>query len=189
MRTVNVRWDGALERFTALGTHRGQELVINAPHTPGAHHPPTGFSATELLLAGAAACSAWDVLEILRKRREQISSLEVTVEGHQQADPPWTYERLVLHFRIAGTNLVPSVMSRVLRLSIVGYCSVLATLRGVAQIEATLELVDAEGVSSGRLSVSLDVEPVESAESAESAESEPATDADIDVDAPITDED
>lgn len=159
MRTVNVAWDGALEHFTALGTHRGHELVINAPHAPGAHHPPTGFSATELLLAGAAACSAWDVLEILRKRREEITSLEVTVEGHQQPDPPWTYQRLVLHFRIGGTNLVAEVMSRVVRLSIVGYCSVLATLRGVAQVEATVELVDGEGKSSGRLPVSLDVEP------------------------------
>jgi len=176
MRTVNVTWDQALERFTALGTHEGRDIVVNAPHAPDSHHPPTGFSATELLLAGAGACSAWDMLEILRKRREAVTSLAVTVEGHQQADPPWTYQRLVLHFRIGGSDLVPSVLSRVVRLSIVGYCSVLATLRGVAQVEATLELVDAEGLSSGRLPVSLEVEPIES---------EPA----LEADAPATDED
>ena len=175
MRTVNVAWDGALEHFTALGTHRGHELVINAPHPPGAHHPPTGFSATELLLAGAGACAAWDVLEILRKRREQITSLSVTVEGHQQADPPWTYQRLVLHFRVGGANVVASVLSRVVRLSMVGYCSVLATLRGVAQVEATLELVDDEGVSSGRLPIELDVQP-------------PDLLAALDADEPATDE-
>ena len=176
MRTVNVKWDGALEHFTALGTHRGQELVINAPHTPAAHHPPTGFSATELLLAGAAACSAWDVLEILRKRREQVTSLDVEIEGHQQPDPPWTYQRLVLHYRIGGTDLVPGVLSRVVRLSIVGYCSVLATLRGVAQVEATLELIDDTGMSSGRLPVSLEVEPPDMAIAP-------------DADPPVTDED
>jgi putative redox protein len=181
MRTVNVAWDGALEQFTALGTHDGRDVVINAPHPPGSHHPPTGFSATELLLAGAGACSAWDVLEILRKRREQITSLEVTVEGHQQADPPWTYQRLVLHYRIGGSNLVPSVLTRVVRLSIVGYCSVLTTVRGVAQLEATLELVDAEGLSSGRLPVNLAVEPLDAAE-------EPAI-GDLGADTPVTDED
>lgn len=185
MRTVNVAWDPALEQFTAQGTHRGHELVINAPHAPDSHHPPTGFSATELLLAGAAACSAWDVLEILRKRREQISSLEVTVEGHQQADPPWTYQRLVLHYRVGGTDLVPTVLSRVVRLSIVGYCSVLATLRGVAGVEATLELVDAQGVSSGRLPVNL-AEPPDAAVAPEAD----SLDADsLDADLPATDED
>jgi putative redox protein len=159
MRTVNIAWDQALERFTALGTHRDMEIAINAPHAPDSHHPPTGFSATELLLAGAGACAAWDVLEIVRKRHEQIASLDVTVEGHQASDPPWTYQRLVLHFRIEGVNLVPGVLTRVIRLSVVGYCSVLSTLRGVAKVEATLELIDGDGKSSGRLPVDVGVPP------------------------------
>ena len=177
MRTVSVAWDPTAQRFTALGGHAGQEISINAPHAAGTHHPPTGFSATELLLAAAGACSAWDVIEILRKRREEITSLDVTVEGHQAPNPPWTYERVVLHFRILGAGLAPAVMQRVVRLSCVRYCSVLATMRGVALLEATVELLDADGTSSGRLPVSLRATPAETLELVTLVEP-PATDED-----------
>lgn len=164
MRTVSVAWDPTAERFTGQGGHPGQEIMINAPHAVGTHHPPTGFSATELLLAAAGACSAWDVLEILRKQREEITSLDVTVEGHQEPTPPWAYERVVLHFRIAGAGLAPAVLQRVVRLSCVRYCSVLATMRGVSGLEATVELLDTDGTSSGRLPVSLSATAAETLE-------------------------
>jgi len=110
---------------------------------------------------------------MLRKRRADIAELEVEVEGHQAADPPWQYERVVLHYRLQGTSLHWPVLERVVRLACVRYCSVLATLGGVAEIEATLELLGADGASSGRLPVRLDVglaEPLE--------ETEPAADED-----------
>lgn len=155
MRTVSVSWAKADERFVALGTHADRAIVINAPHHDGAMRGPTGFSATELLLAGAGACAAWDVVEILRKRRAQIASLDVTVEGHQQPDPPWTYRRVALHFRVAGDNLSVPVMARVIRLSIVRYCSVITTVAGVAAIEATVELLAADGSATGRRPIEL----------------------------------
>jgi putative redox protein len=155
MRTVVVSWEPTLERFTAEGTHRGAQIAINAPHAASSHHPPTGFSATELLLAGAGACAAWDALEILRKRRQQVRALDVSVEGEQAPDPPWTYRSLTLHFRVEGSDVPLAVLSRIIRLSIVGYCSVLSTLRGVARIEATIEQVADDGQSSGRRPVEL----------------------------------
>ncbi len=155
MRSVTVSWDKAEERFVALGTHPGRSIVINAPHHEGTKRAPTGFSATELLLAGAGACAAWDVVEILRKRRTQISSLDVTVEGQQQPDPPWAYRRVILHFRVAGDNLTLPVIARVIRLSVVRYCSVISTLAGVAAIEATVELVATDGSTTGRRPIEL----------------------------------
>ncbi|HEY7599456.1 MAG TPA: OsmC family protein [Candidatus Limnocylindrales bacterium] len=131
--------------------------MLNAPPRPDEPaRPPTGFSPTELLLAGAAACSAWDVIEIVRKRRADLAALDVEVEGFQADDPPWHYERMVLHFRLTASRLTVGVLERVVRLSVVRYCSVIATLRGVARIEATAELVDLAGNSSGRRSVRLD---------------------------------
>jgi putative redox protein len=155
MRTVAVSWDKEGGRFTALGRHRGQTLLINAPAEADEKHPPTGFSATELLLAGAGACSAWDVVEILRKRRHDISALDVSVEGHQDDDPPWAYRRVALHFRVAGEGLKVPVLARVIRLSIVRYCSVISTLAGVAAIEATVELIGADGSTTGRVPIEL----------------------------------
>lgn len=155
MRTVSVSWDKQAGRFSASGRHAGQVISINAPALPGEVRAPTGFSATELLLAGAGACSAWDVVEILRKRRAHVDAVDVAVEGHQDADPPWTYRRVVLHFRLVGRDLKVAVLARVIRLSIVRYCSVITTLAGVAAIEATVELVEADGTTTGRVPIEL----------------------------------
>jgi len=104
---------------------------------------------------------------MLRKRRADITELEVEVEGDQAADPPWHYEHVVLHYRLRGTGLRWPVLERVVRLACVRYCSVLGTLRGVARIEATLELVELDGVSSGPLPVRLEVAADELLEVAE----------------------
>ena len=155
MRTVTVSWDKGEGRFVALGTHRERSIYINAPAERRSGRPPTGFSATELLLAGAGACAAWDVVEILRKRRARVSALDVTVESDQLPDPPWTYQRIALHFRVACEEMRIPVLARIVRLSIVRYCSVITTVAGVATIEATVELVDGSGKSDGRRPVEL----------------------------------
>ncbi|HEY8135296.1 MAG TPA: OsmC family protein [Candidatus Limnocylindrales bacterium] len=156
MRTVKVSWDKEAGRFTALGRHPGQQIAINAPAAPSEENrAPTGFSATELLLAGAGSCAAWDVVEILRKRRADVAALDVEVEGQQDADPPWTYRAVALHFRVNGVGLKVPVLARVVRLAIVRYCSVITTLAGVAAISATIELVEPDGSSTGRVRIEL----------------------------------
>jgi putative redox protein len=155
MRTVSVWWDPLGGRFVAGGSHPGKTIEINAPRMPDETRGSTGFSATELLLAGAGACSVWDVVEILRKRRTDVSALDVIVEGHQDPEPPWTYRRVVLHYRIAGAGLKVPVLARVIRLGIVRYCSVITTIAGVAAIEATVELIAPDGTSSGRRPIEL----------------------------------
>ena len=155
MRTVSVSWDKEGDRFVALGSQAVYSIPINAPRAPEETRGSTGFSATELLLAGAGACSACDVVEILRKRRTAFSSFDVTVEGYQQDDPPWTYRRVALHYRVAGDGLTFAVLARVVRLSIVRYCSVITTIAAAAAIEATVELVGADGTSTGRMHVEL----------------------------------
>jgi putative redox protein len=158
MRSVSVSWDRDGGRFVALGSHADQPISINAPRAEDATESgSTGFSATELLLAGAGACSAWDVLEILRKRRALIASLDIVVEGTQQADPPWSYERVALHYRVAGDGLTFPVIGRVIRLSIVRYCSVITTIAAAAAIEATVELVGQDGASTGRRHIELSI--------------------------------
>lgn len=141
MRSVTVIWEPHAEQFSATGTHLGHTIEINAPRLdPDA--PPTGFSPTELLLAGAGACAAWDVIGIMRKRRRPLTSLAVRVEGHQTQKPPHAYDLLRLHFTVSGHDLDEAELRRVLRLSLDRYCSVLATIRPATKIEETIEIVD-----------------------------------------------
>jgi putative redox protein len=139
VRTVTVVWHPDQDRFEARGTHP-ISIPINAPHGGG---PATGFSATELLLAGAGSCSTWDVVEIMRKARQQLSALEVEVVGDQATTEPWQYERLRLRYTFRGRNLDRRGAERAVALSVEKYCSVLATLRGVATVETEVVVEEA----------------------------------------------
>ncbi|MDQ3492631.1 MAG: OsmC family protein [Chloroflexota bacterium] len=141
MRTVSVAWDGQAERFTASGTHPGQTIDINAPHEPDSDHPPTGFSASELILAGVGSCAAWDIVEILRKGRQDVTAIDVRVEGTQDAEQPWPYRSIVLHFTIRGRAVSETAVERAIALSTDRYCSAIATVRGVAEIGTSFEVV------------------------------------------------
>lgn len=146
MRTVDVAWDQVAERFTANGTIRGHEIAINAPAQPDVKRRPTGFSASELLLAGIGSCSAWDVVEVLRKTRTAVADLSVRVTGEQDADPPWAYRAIHLHYTFTGTDIDPAVVERAIRLSVDKYCSVIATVRASAAVTDSFEIVEEAAV-------------------------------------------
>ena len=139
MKVVTVTWQPEQERFEAEGTLRGHTVTLNGPH----HGRPTGFSPSELLLASAGSCSAWDVVEILRKKRQDVAAVEVEVAGEQATEPPWPFRRITLTYRVRGRGLQEAAVQRAVQLSVERYCSVLATVRGVARISTEVQIVDA----------------------------------------------
>lgn len=147
MRTVDVTWDQVAGTFRASGAVAGHDITINAPGLPGEPHPGTGFSAADLLLAGVGACSAWDVVEILRKARQEVSDLSVRVTAEQEPDPPWTVRAVTIHFQVRGSGVDRGVVERAVRLSVDRYCSVIATVRGAAKVTDTIEIIDEAAVA------------------------------------------
>jgi len=141
VRTVKVAWDGEAERFTASGSHPGQTISVNAPHEPASDHPATGFSASELILAGVGSCAAWDIVEIMHKGRQDVTGIDVRVEGTQDPERPWPYRSIVLHFTIRGRGVSETAVERAVALSTDRYCSAIATVRGVAEIATSFEVV------------------------------------------------
>lgn len=146
MKAVDITWQPAEERFLAVGSNE-TACTINAPHRD-LDAPWTGFSPAELLLAAAGTCSAWDVVEILRKQRQVVEGISVRVTGEQAEEPPWAYTEVVLHFTIKGHAVDRGLAERAVRLSEEKYCSVTATIRGVARVD--FELTIEETGSAGR---------------------------------------
>ena len=140
MRTVTVAWHPQDERFTAIGTHPGQSIGINAPHPVGIPHAATGFSPAELLLASIGSCSAWDLVQILQKGRHPLEGVEVRVTGEQSSEAPYAYHTIAVHFIVRG-SVRKAAVERAVRLSCERYCSVIATVRGVATVISTFEIV------------------------------------------------
>lgn len=96
---------------------------------------------SDLLLISLAACSGHDVVMILERQRQTITGLSISVEGKQMADPPYAFTDIHLHYLVEGANLDDSKVRRAINLSEEKYCSVAATVRGVANITHSYELV------------------------------------------------
>ena len=82
-------------------------------------------------------------MEILRKQRQDLTALEVSVEGEQLDSPPFAFARVTLVFLASGHGLDPVKVQRAVAMSEERYCSVIATIRGVAQITCRSEVVEA----------------------------------------------
>ena len=99
------------------------------------------MKASDLLLVALAACTAVDVVEILTKKRIHLSNLEISANGEQDNDPPWTFRKIHLHYQVEGEGLTAKAVEQAIQLSEEKYCSVASTLRGVALITTSFELL------------------------------------------------
>jgi len=150
VKTVTIDWDPVAERFVAEGGNRGQRVDINAPHLlpdGQGRHGPSGFSASELLLAAAGSCAAWDVVEIVHKQRQDVLGMTLHVDGDQSAEPPWAYQSVVLRFSVWGRGLDEVALRRAITLAVDRYCSVVATIRGVASVTTVVEVAEVAEVA------------------------------------------
>jgi putative redox protein len=134
MGQVNVTW---VKDFTFVGTDStNHSVVISSPKDD------VGVKPSELLLVSLGACTSYDVVNILTKKRAKITGLQVAVSGEQDEDPPWTFRKLHIHYRISGANLKLEDVEKAIQLSEEKYCSVSATLKHAAEITYDVEVVE-----------------------------------------------
>ncbi len=128
-KTVRVKW---VEKLQFVGTDSTKHSLVMSGHDKA---NGTGMSPSQLLMVSLGGCTAYDVVEILRKKRQDLVDLEVTVTGEQADEgPPWPYKRIHIHYALWGRGLKEKAVRDAIALSEEKYCSVAATLRGVAEI-------------------------------------------------------
>jgi putative redox protein len=132
------------KQFMAVDSSRHSVVVSTQDEGNG-----VGCKPSELLLVALASCTAVDVVDILAKKRTPLSGLEIEVKGEQDANPPWAYRHIHLIYRLRGEKLTPAGVEQAIRLSEEKYCSVAATIRGVAEItwEYHLEALETAGLA------------------------------------------
>lgn len=123
----------------------GHTLVLDAPTGAGASFQ--GFKPAHALLAALASCTGIDVVSILKKQRQQLTGLEINVTGYQRPEPPTPYEEINVEYVLHGVGLDEDAVRRAIKLSEEKYCTVEATIRGVAKVTSSYRILE-EGKSS-----------------------------------------
>jgi len=134
MGTATVKW---IEGKQFIGVDSTQHSVVLSTPDEG-----IGIKPSDLLLIAVASCTAVDVVEILEKKRMALTYLEISSSGEQDQDPPWTFRKIHLHFKIGGKNLTEKAVEQAIQLSEEKYCSVAATVRATAQITTDFEILE-----------------------------------------------
>ena len=111
---------------------RSRARADDAPEIQFDAGPPERRSAPSPMqgvLLAAMACTASDVVEILRKQRVAFESFEIDAEAQRAADHPKVFTKIHLHFRIRGRGIPDAAVKRAIDLSTEKYCSVGIMLR------------------------------------------------------------
>ncbi len=93
-----------------------------------------------LLLLAMAGCTAMDVISILRKKRQQVSGLNVVVQGSRAEQHPKVYTQINVLYRVRGNNVDPQAVERAIELSKTRYCPVIGMLGKVAEVTTRYEV-------------------------------------------------
>lgn len=97
----------------------------------------------ETVLAGTGACTAYDVVLILRRGRHDVRGCQVKVEADRAEADPKVFTRIRMHFVVTGRDLPEAVVERAVKLSHEKYCSASAMLGKTADISTSFEIVAA----------------------------------------------
>jgi putative redox protein len=132
VQTATVKWVG------------GEEFVAQMPSghavpfdTDRKHNAAPG--PMEMLLGALGACSSVDVVSILAKKRQKLTSLEVVISGERASAPPTVWTKIEMVYRLAG-EIEEKAARDAVELSQTKYCSVAAMLRKTAEITYRIEI-------------------------------------------------
>jgi putative redox protein len=131
--TTTVQWLSG-KRF--VGIDSTNHSVVLSSKDEG-----VGVKPSDMLLIALASCTAVDVVEILSKKCMSLDSMEIITTGEQDADPPWTFRKIHLKYRLSGAGLTDKAVEQALQLSEEKYCSVAATVRATAEITTEFEII------------------------------------------------
>ncbi|TPE44442.1 OsmC family protein [Pontibacter mangrovi] len=123
--------------FVATGAS-GVEINIDGSPAIGGHN--AGARPMELLLMGLGGCSAIDVIQILKKKRQQIDSFNINVKAERvEGEAPSLFKQIHVHF-VLGGPLEELKVQQAIQLSMDKYCSVAAILYKTATITYSFEV-------------------------------------------------
>jgi putative redox protein len=119
----------------------GHAVVVDAAHDIGGRN--LGARPMELLLMGTGACTAIDVMHILRKARQPVTDCVVELEADRAEEDPKVFTRIRLRYIVTGKGLATAQVERAIKLSKEKYCSATIMLASTAEVTFDFEVREA----------------------------------------------
>lgn len=133
-----VRWHEGMSFIAETGS--GHLVAMDgAPEAGGRNLAPRPM---EMVLAGTGACTAFDVVLILKRGRQLVTGCEARLSAERAEVDPKVFTRINFHFVVTGQDLKPEAIERAIKLSAEKYCSASIMLSKTAEITHTWEIVD-----------------------------------------------
>jgi putative redox protein len=135
---ARIQWRGEVCFEAESGS--GHRLILDGAAEHGGHN--AGLRPMEAVLIGVGACSAFDVVSILKKARQRVSDCVVELEADRADTPPKVFTQVRMRFVVSGSGLKASAVERAVSLSAEKYCSATAMLRPTVDIRHEVEIVE-----------------------------------------------
>ncbi len=134
---ARVKW---VEQATFVGeSGSGHAVVMDGPPDSGGRD--LGVRPMEMMLLGMGGCTAFDVVMILKKSRQEIVDCVVELEARRAATEPKVFTHIHVHFVVTGSSLSDKQVARAVELSAEKYCSASIMLGKSAEITHDYEIV------------------------------------------------
>ena len=101
-----------------------------------------GFRPMELIAIGIAGCTAMDVMSILQKKRQEVTSFEVLVHAERASEHPKVFTHLTIEYIIGGKNLSKEAVKRAVELSETKYCPAQSMFKQIATMVLKITYLD-----------------------------------------------
>jgi putative redox protein len=136
---VRIKW---VEEVSFLATSEsGHAVLMDGPPEGGGRN--LGPRPMEMVLMGAAGCSTYDVIHILKKSRQDVTDCIVEVDADRASTDPKVFTRIHLHFIVTGRALNPDQVARAIDLSAEKYCSATIMLAKTATVSHDHIIIEA----------------------------------------------
>jgi putative redox protein len=139
---ARVKWVEQVSFVAETGS--GHAVVVDGAPEAGGRN--LGMRPMELLLAGTAACTAFDVVWILKRARQPVADCVVDAEAERAPQEPKVFTRIHLRYAVAGRGLDARQVERAVKLSKEKYCSATIMLAHSATITHELRIVEGDDV-------------------------------------------
>ncbi len=138
---ANVTWQGKMSFTGSADT--GFQVPLGADPVVGGDND--GFRPLELMAVSLAGCTAMDVISILKKKRQDVTSFEVTVHTERADEHPRVFTSAIIDYRVVGRNVDEKAVLRSIELSAKSYCPAQGMLEKVFPMRLRYQVFEDQG--------------------------------------------